>query len=79
MINLIIGITGMFFILLGFILDEFFKKWNQDTVQYNVLNIIGSLLLIYYAYTLNSWPFLILNVVWFIVAGYKLVRILKKR
>jgi len=79
MINLIIGITGMSFILLGFILDEFFKKWNQDTVQYNVLNIIGSLLLIYYAYTLNSWPFLILNVVWFIVAGYKLVRILKKR
>ena len=77
MINLIIGITGMFFILLGFILDEFFKKWNQDTVQYNVLNIIGSLLLIYYAYTLNSWPFLILNVVWFIVAGYKLIRILR--
>jgi hypothetical protein len=79
MINLIIGITGMFFILLGFILDEFFKKWNQDTVQYNVLNIIGSLLLTYYAYTLNSWPFLILNVVWFIVAGYKLIRILGKR
>jgi len=78
MINLIIGITGMFFILLGFILDEFFKKWNQDTVQYNVLNIIGSLLLIYYAYTLNSWPFLILNVVWFIVAGYKLIRIIKR-
>jgi hypothetical protein len=78
MINLIIGITGMSFILLGFILDEFFKKWNQDTVQYNVLNIIGSLLLIYYAYTLNSWPFLILNVVWFIVAGYKLIRIIKR-
>ncbi len=75
MINFIIGIIGMVFILTAFILDEFVKRFNQNTVHYNVLNIIGSLLLTYYAFSLNSVPFIILNLVWFFVAGYKLVRI----
>ncbi|MBT3814781.1 hypothetical protein HOE37_03730 [Candidatus Woesearchaeota archaeon] len=76
-INLIIGTLGMLFILAAFILDEFVRKFNQDTVQYNVLNIIGAFLLIYYAFSLNSLPFIILNVVWLTVAGFKLVRILR--
>jgi len=67
----------MLFILAAFILDEFVRKFNQDTVQYNVLNIIGAFLLIYYAFSLNSLPFIILNVVWLTVAGFKLVRILR--
>jgi len=73
---LIIGIIGMFLILLAFILDEFYKKFNQDTIFYNLINLFGSGLLTYYAFILIAWPFVILNVVWFIVAGYKLVRIL---
>ena len=77
MINLIMGTTGMLFILAAFFLEEFFKKWNQNTVQYNVLNLLGAGLLIYYAYTLGSWPFFILNCVWFLVAGVKLRRILQ--
>ena len=77
MINTTIGIVGMCFILAAFFLDEFFKKWNINTLQYNVLNLIGAALLIYYAYSLMSWPFLILNCVWFIVAGVKLVRIIR--
>ena len=78
MITLILGIVGMAFILVAFILDEFVKKFNPNTLQYNVLNILGSGLLAYYAFVSSVWPFLILNVIWFLTAGYKLVRILCK-
>ena len=77
MINLIIGIVGMFCILVGFVMDEFYKRWNQETIRYNLINIFGSVLLIYYAYTLMSWPFMVLNAVWFVVAVYKLILVLK--
>jgi hypothetical protein len=78
MITLILGIVGMTFILVAFILDEFVKKFNQNTIQYNVFNIVGSGLLAYYAFVSSVWPFLILNIIWFLTAGYKLVRILRK-
>ncbi|MEK6969635.1 MAG: hypothetical protein AABW48_04360 [Nanoarchaeota archaeon] len=77
-INVIIGLVGMVFILLAFILDEFYKKWSQNTIKYNLINIIGSGLLVYYAVTLGSWPFILLNGVWLIVATVKLVKIVRK-
>ena len=78
MIELIIGIIGMVFILVSFVLDEFWKKFNQDTIIYNILNIIGSGMLIYYAWSLKGWPFFILNSVWLIAAGIKLGKILRE-
>ncbi|MEK6901691.1 MAG: hypothetical protein AABX37_05070 [Nanoarchaeota archaeon] len=77
--TLFIGILGMLLILIAFILDEFYKRWNQNTVQYNILNIIGSALLVYYALTLRAWPFVVLNIVWFAAAGYKLLQIEQKK
>ena len=74
-IDFIIGIIGMFCILLAFILDEFVKKFNQDTMSYNLLNVLGAGLLAYYAYVSAVWPFLILNLVWVIVAVVKLIKI----
>lgn len=71
-VSLIIGILGMSLILIAFILTEFFDKWDADTWQFNLVNLCGAGLLIYYAYTLLSWPFMILNGVWLFVAGYKL-------
>ena len=76
--SLIVGIIGMILILVAFVLDEFFKTWRQNTLRYNLLNLIGSALLWYYAYTILSWPFLILNGVWFSAAGYKLIVLMKK-
>jgi hypothetical protein len=78
MIDLIIGFIGMLTILTAFLLDEFMKSFNQDTVKYNLLNIIGASFLIYYSYTLSSWPFAILNSIWVIAATIKLVRITNK-
>lgn len=68
----------MVFILIAFILDEFYRKWGQNTIKYNLINIIGSGLLIYYAVTLDSWPFILLNSVWFVGATIKLIKIVRK-
>lgn len=77
--SLIAGIGGVIFILIAFILDEFYKKINSETVTYNLLNIVGSGLLIYYAYVLKSWPFVVLNAAWLSAAVVKLVKISQKK
>ena len=78
MIDIIIGIIGMLFILVSFVLDEFWGKFNQNTKIYNIFNIVGAGMLIYYAFSLDGWPFVILNTVWVVAAAIKLVKILKK-
>jgi len=74
MINLavIIGVIGMIFLLTAFTLN-LFKKVTQDSSIYNIFNIIGAGLLAYYAYALNSIPFLILEGIWILFALYKLI------
>ena len=74
MINLavIIGVIGMIFLLTAFALN-LFKKVTQDSSIYNIFNIIGAGLLAYYAYALNSIPFLILEGIWILFALYKLI------
>jgi hypothetical protein len=74
MINLfvIVGVIGMIFLLTAFALN-LFKKVTQDSFIYNIFNIIGAGLLAYYAYALNSIPFLILETIWILFAVYKLI------
>ena len=76
--DLLIGVIGMVLILGAFI-GDLFKKITEDFVIYNIINIVGALALAYYAYTLNSFPFLILELIWAIFAGYKLLLIYKKK
>lgn len=74
MINfaVIVGVIGMIFLLTAFALN-LFKKVTQDSLIYNIFNIIGAGLLAYYAYALNSIPFLILQAIWISFAVYKLI------
>jgi len=76
-IVLVIGASGMSLLLIAFVLN-LFKKIMQDSIVYNVFNIIGSALLVYYAYILNSIPFIILEAVWALFAFYKLMITLKE-
>jgi len=76
---IILGIIGVAFILVGFLLDEFNTPVNQDSESYQILNIVGSGFLAYYSYILGSIPFIVLNAVWFIASFYKLTRILYRR
>ena len=68
MIQDAVGLTGMFIILFAFIMIQT-KKWKDDSLLYDASNAVGSLLLMIYAYFLNSYPFLILNFVWFAVSA----------
>ena len=78
MLNLVIGIVGMSLILIAFIFNEINYKYNENSIFNNLLNIFGSGLLIYYAFMLAAWPFLVLNFVWFLVAVWKIIKLLKK-
>jgi hypothetical protein len=78
-IDLFIGSIGMLLILAAFILEEFAKHTRNESILYNLLNLLGALLLCYYAATLNSWPFLILNSIWIIVALLKLFQLFYPR
>ncbi len=59
----IFGFVGMSLILFSFIMNQA-KRWKEDYLVYDIFNALGSLGMVYYAYTLSSWPFLILNGIW---------------
>ena len=70
------GIIGMALILIAFVLDETNGPIDRDSVQYNALNALGAALLLYYAHSIESIPFLVLNSIWLLVAVLKLMKIL---
>jgi len=72
---LLIGISGMLFILVAFLLN-LFNFIIQDSILYCSLNILGSFLLGINAYYMDSLPFLILEIVWFISSFYNLMTVL---
>ncbi len=78
MLGLIVGIIGLVLLLVAFVFEEF-TSLAQDSMFFNLLNIVGSIGLGYYALILGSIPFIILEVVWGAVALWKLVLILEKR
>lgn len=59
----LIGTIGAGIILILFILNQT-NKLKNDNLYYDLLNFIGSLLLIIYASMLYSWPFVVLNFIW---------------
>lgn len=66
-IFLIIGISGMVLILLAFFMNQA-NKWKNDDLIYDLVNLLGSVLLIIYAIPPLSWPFIVLNGVWAMVS-----------
>ncbi len=75
MVDLAIGVLGLVLILSAFLLEEFHKHTRYESLAYNTINLVGAFFLGWYAWTLNSWPFLVLNVVWMAIAAFKLVEI----
>ena len=63
----LIGIGGAIIILIFFLLNQV-HKIGRDDRWYDIGNVIGSLLLVTYAYLIMSIPFLILNTVWLVVS-----------
>jgi len=73
----IIGTVGAFLILIAFILN-ILGKLTPDNLSYILSNLIGSLLLIYYAILIKAYPFVLINIVWGGFALYKLLKVSKQ-
>jgi hypothetical protein len=71
------GISGMVLILFAFIMNQT-SRWRDDRLAYDLFNAGGSGLLIAYALMISSWPFLVLNTVWFAVSIRDLFLDMKK-
>ncbi len=70
-----IGWLGAGCLLLGFALN-LFQKIRADSTIYLLLNLTGSLLLLYNAYENGAFPFVAVNFVWVVFSAFKLVQIL---
>jgi lipid-A-disaccharide synthase-like uncharacterized protein len=58
-----IGILGSAIVLLGFILNQF-NKLSSNSFWYDLINFIGSVLLLIYAIDGKAYPFIVVNSVW---------------
>ncbi len=70
---LIIGAVGGGIILIAYLL-EIFQHIDPYNKFFLAANIIGSILLTYYAYLLGSIPFIILNTAWVLGSAYELIK-----
>ena len=69
----IIGWLGAGLLLLGFALN-LFQKIGPNSASYLLLNLIGSLLLLYNAYQNGAFPFVAVNFVWVVFSGFQLIQ-----
>lgn len=74
---IVLGSLGAGIILLAFVLGQM-HVWKDTYFSYDLLNAIGSILLIYYAWVGSSWPFLVLNGVWALVSIKDLIADFKR-
>lgn len=63
----VIGSTGALLLLIAFGLNEA-HVWDENERRYDLANLAGAGLLVAYAWLIHSYPFLILNAVWALVA-----------
>ena len=68
-----IGVIGATTILVAFTMNQL-GKWSTESRIYDFVNALGGALLLGYSYLIESWPFLVLNLVWFMVAARDLLQ-----
>ena len=76
--TVLIGIIGLVLILLAFALN-LFHKLSPKSRMYSFLNVLGAGALAYYAFYLNSIPFLLLQIVWGALSLIKLIILVIKK
>jgi len=78
MLSVFIGITGMFLLLFAFIMNQL-NRWKVDDFVYDLINTIGSLIMVCYAFMINSYPFLVLNAVWAFFSLKDVINYIRKK
>jgi len=74
----VLGSTGLLVLLSGFILN-LAGRMNAESTGYLLLNIVGCMLLTFYAVALESIPFMILEGVWGFSSLVKLMLLWRRR
>lgn len=59
----LLGIIGATLVLVGFIGNRL-RYWRSNSRSYVVINAVGSLALVVYSTIIESYPFIVLNVIW---------------
>ncbi len=74
--TILLGAVGATIILIAFVALQL-HKLKQSDLNYHLLNLIGSIILIMYDILLESLPFLTLNTIWGISALFGVIKIIK--
>ncbi|NQZ75752.1 MAG: hypothetical protein HRT61_06510 [Ekhidna sp.] len=74
----LIGWLGAGCLLLGFALN-IFQKIQAESNVYLLLNLIGSLLLLYNAFINGAFPFVAVNFVWVVFSVFKLIQMAMRK
>lgn len=77
MIIEIIGIVGGLFIFLAFI-QVASGKWNGNSFWYEIFNLIGGILLVYYTVEKRAYTNIVLNLLWVVVALYGIMHVIER-
>lgn len=72
----ILGSVGAGSLLIAFILLNA-RKIKSNSYTYETLNLAGAAMLIVYSYLISSYPFLVLNIVWFLEGIYGVLKVTK--
>ena len=73
MIAMIIGTLGVSLLLVGFGLN-ITHRLSETSATYLIINIVGSLMAGWYAFVGEVYPFVVLEIVWALVAFVKLLQ-----
>lgn len=71
----ILGIIGLLEVLYAYAMLSM-KKWQSDTMAYQLLNINGSVFLAFNAWEHHAYPIFALNAIWAIIGLITVGRIL---
>lgn len=74
----ILGILGAFIVLVAFFLNQLNKVTN-NSLSYDLMNVIGSLSLVIYGIYNNVIPFVLLNIVWMCVSLFDVFKYFSKK
>lgn len=69
---MILGIIGMTILVSAYFL-VISSIVSVKSKLYLGINIFASILLGIYAYSINSWPFIIINIVWILGTAYQMI------
>lgn len=74
----LIGVAGAAFILFGFFRINS-GKWTNKSFWYELDNLVGASLLLTYHFIIRTYPSMVLNIVWIIVAFKGLTSFAERR